>query len=130
MNDDKVMVAMPRQWAHQAGGIVGAMAPWPGDAQRIRDACRSSLEAEFRVIMAAIMWGRRHQAAEFIRDQMATEIAKIIERPKCEGSYCGGKNPATKAKHTCPYAEDVHGDYNPEACACCDMCRLGCTQDI
>ena len=33
------------------------------------------------------------------------------------------------APHTCPYAEEIAGDYET-LCTCCDECETQCCQDI
>lgn len=42
---------------------------------------------------------------------------------KCK---CGGPG---EPDHSCPYAEDVHGD-TTKVCNCCDECRNECIMDI
>ena len=32
-------------------------------------------------------------------------------------------------EHTCPYAEDIHGD-SESLCNCCAECQYQCAQDI
>ncbi len=39
------------------------------------------------------------------------------------------KNPKKKY-HSCPYAEEIGGNEDPEYCACCDDCRHECRMDI
>tara|TARA_R100001244_G_C5153594_1_gene130071 strand:+ start:484 stop:627 length:144 start_codon:yes stop_codon:yes gene_type:complete len=34
-----------------------------------------------------------------------------------------------RGKHTCPYAEDIGGDYET-LCNCCDECQDQCCMDI
>ena len=46
---------------------------------------------------------------------------------KIEMCECG-KNPATEP-HTCPYAEEINGDYET-LCTCCEECQQNCIQDI
>ena len=41
-------------------------------------------------------------------------------------NYCDNE---PKAPHTCPYREDVYGDYTTK-CTCCDECRKQCAYDI
>ena len=40
-----------------------------------------------------------------------------------------GKNPA-KELHSCPFAEEINGNDDPEFCTCCDDCRHECCMDI
>ena len=40
-----------------------------------------------------------------------------------------GKNPATES-HSCPYAEDIGDNDDPDYCTCCDDCRHECCMDI
>jgi hypothetical protein len=42
---------------------------------------------------------------------------------KCE---CGNKS---ETIHTCPFAEDIHGD-SETLCNCCSECTLQCTMDV
>lgn len=42
-------------------------------------------------------------------------------------NWCKGKS---GGYHSCPYAEDVKGDDDPEYCNCCDECKLECARDI
>lgn len=46
-------------------------------------------------------------------------------------AYYGGScwNLKTKEPHTCPYAEDIAGDYET-LCNCCDNCQGECAMDI
>ena len=44
---------------------------------------------------------------------------------KCQ--QCG-RNDANKV-HTCPYQEDINGDYR-SLCNCCDDCTNECAMDI
>ena len=40
-----------------------------------------------------------------------------------------GNNPATEL-HSCPFAEEINGNDDPEFCTCCDDCRHECCMDI
>lgn len=40
-----------------------------------------------------------------------------------------GRNMRTKEAHSCPYAEDIHGDYSKN-CYCCGDCERECAMDI
>ena len=44
--------------------------------------------------------------------------------------YCGhcNVNPGTES-HTCPYSEEINGDYLSE-CNCCDECCHECAMEI
>ncbi len=42
--------------------------------------------------------------------------------------HCGN-NPA-KEPHSCPYAEELAGNDDPEYCICCDDCMHECCMDI
>jgi len=48
---------------------------------------------------------------------------------ECAGRRCKCGGPASTTPHTCPYAEDVHGD-SDTLCLCCDDCTDACAQDI
>lgn len=55
---------------------------------------------------------------------------------KCPGSYCKPiyekqYGPAKDAlpPHTCPYSEDIDGDFET-LCTCCDRCSDECAADI
>ena len=39
-----------------------------------------------------------------------------------------GENDACEP-HICPYAEDIHGDYET-LCTCCEKCQHECCMDI
>jgi len=43
----------------------------------------------------------------------------------CQG--CGGA--AAEHEHTCPYNEDIHGDY-VTTCNCCEGCQRECAMEI
>lgn len=43
------------------------------------------------------------------------------DRPHCE---CPSDD-----EHTCPFAEEINGDYE-SLCTCCDDCTDQCAQDI
>lgn len=45
-----------------------------------------------------------------------------VEMCKC------GVNPA-EPDHSCPYAEEIHQDYESR-CNCCDVCAQNCADDI
>jgi len=49
------------------------------------------------------------------------------KKAKIEMCKCG-KNPASEP-HTCPYAEDIAGNYE-DLCTCCDDCTRNCIDDI
>lgn len=53
-------------------------------------------------------------------EQEAQEEQEVCR--KCKGS------PAAEP-HTCPYAEDICGDY-VKLCNCCYWCKNQCVQDI
>lgn len=40
-----------------------------------------------------------------------------------------GNNPATEP-HSCPFAEEIGDNNDPEYCTCCDDCRHECCMDI
>lgn len=40
-----------------------------------------------------------------------------------------GKNPS-QAPHSCPYAEEVSGNDDPQYCNCCDDCIHQCAMDV
>lgn len=44
-------------------------------------------------------------------------------RNRCES------NPKNEP-HSCPYAEEIGGNDDPEYCTCCDDCRHECCMDI
>lgn len=52
----------------------------------------------------------------------------ILKHGYCTGNHCGGKNIAEE-DHSCPYAEEINGDYLSE-CNCCSDCQLECANDI
>lgn len=39
------------------------------------------------------------------------------------------KGPTDPVKYTCPYQEDVNGNYET-LCNCCDSCQQNCIDDI
>jgi hypothetical protein len=43
-------------------------------------------------------------------------------------SRCG-KNPAQEL-HSCPYAEEINDEHDPEYCDCCEECTQECAWDI
>lgn len=47
------------------------------------------------------------------------------DRPKC--SYC--KNDG-QVSHPCPFAEEIHDNYDPEFCNCCEACTHDCAMDV
>ena len=51
---------------------------------------------------------------------------ELFEIVKCE--TCGN-NEGTSELHTCPYAEDIHGD-SESMCNCCSDCEYECCMDI
>lgn len=32
--------------------------------------------------------------------------------------------------HSCPFAEEIHDDDDPEYCTCCEHCTFECAMDI
>lgn len=58
---------------------------------------------------------------------MEKEQQKPLDKPKELCEHCH-KNDA-EADHTCPYAADIHDDYET-LCNCCEDCQYECAQDI
>ena len=54
-----------------------------------------------------------------------TDEAPVIDESKCQHCHV---RPAEDA-HSCPYAEEIWGDYD-EKCNCCPECERGCAEDI
>ncbi len=40
-----------------------------------------------------------------------------------------GQHPATEP-HSCPFAEEIQDDDDPEYCTCCEACERECRRDI
>lgn len=57
-------------------------------------------------------------------DENHKHLIEIIKYGKCD--CCA--NPGTDT-HTCPYAEDIHGD-SLSLCNCCHVCEGNCADDI
>lgn len=63
---------------------------------------------------------------EATEQESSTEIAGPNERiVMCR---CG-VNPATEP-HSCPYADEIGDNDDPEYCTCCDDCMHECAMDI
>jgi hypothetical protein len=56
---------------------------------------------------------------------MNTRASTETVTEKCQSC---GKNPA-QPPHTCPFAEEIHGD-SESKCNCCDDCTYQCAMDI
>ena len=63
-----------------------------------------------------------------LRAAIDAEIAKSAL--ELDGPRCKCKVNAAKAPHSCPYAEEIKGNDDPEYCTCCDDCRYECCMDI
>lgn len=50
----------------------------------------------------------------------------VANYTKCENNYCSNLN---NKLHTCPFKEDIHGDYDA-LCNCCEDCADHCRDDI
>lgn len=63
---------------------------------------------------------------------MNLKIFNTQEEKKEECKNCCGrgdcKNPAAE-DHTCPFAEEINGDFE-SLCNCCDDCAYECAMDI
>ena len=75
-----------------------------------------------------------NKLAQGIFGQTTAQVAEEVRQANLAGykeSMCGhcGKNPAEEL-HSCPYAEDINNDYDPEYCNCCSNCTSECCQDI
>ena len=64
--------------------------------------------------------------AERLRRKLIRRAARKL---KFNHSCKCKRNPRSAEYHSCPYAEDMHGDYS-EACRCCGECSYNCAQDI
>ena len=56
-------------------------------------------------------------------------VRKQKRRDKYRYSCKCGRNKKTPYLHSCPYSEDMHGDYT-EHCTCCGECQHNCAMDI
>lgn len=50
-------------------------------------------------------------------------MAKCTGRADCQ-------NEASKERHGCPYAAEIHDDDREDYCDCCDDCTQECALDI
>ena len=55
-----------------------------------------------------------------------TEKKKVLT---CSGQHSHECDEYVTEPHTCPFAEDVHGD-SDTLCACCAACESECMADI
>lgn len=67
---------------------------------------------------------------------MTPKKKKKIHEPKniCNGILCRQKpedqrNPGEEP-HSCPYAEEINDDHDPEYCNCCEECQQECHWEI
>mgnify|MGYP000744665381 CR=1 FL=1 len=64
---------------------------------------------------------------KILREEDLKAAMERKPRPPPTCSRCD-KNPAEE-EHTCPYREEIGGDYET-TCDCCDDCRHECLWDI
>lgn len=68
---------------------------------------------------------RLKEKAEKIKEELKLiEEVEAWEESKC--TRCGGEG---TEPHTCPYAEEIHYDYDT-LCTCCEDCTHECLMDI
>lgn len=66
-----------------------------------------------------------------VMDYNGNTCGAVIYLPAEEedlGNCCQKHN--TIEPHSCPYAEDIHGNLSPSFCRCCDNCIYQCQMDI
>jgi hypothetical protein len=61
-----------------------------------------------------------------INESSMDQLAALLKYGRCESC---NKHFSSTTLHTCPYKEDIDGDYNT-LCNCCDVCLGNCTDDI
>ena len=75
---------------------------------------------------SAVRWMSKDQLWQFFHsDQQINNMTEQLNNAMCE--RCG-ENDACEP-HICPYAEDIHGDYET-LCTCCEKCERECCMDI
>lgn len=55
-----------------------------------------------------------------------TSLKQAKKKEKCKSFDCDND---AEELHSCPYAEDVHGDSESQ-CNCCESCRNKCSDNI
>ena len=67
---------------------------------------------------------------EYGRERVKRKNERKQKRKEKRNTSCKcGHNAKTPYLHSCPFAEDMHGDYTKQ-CRCCSDCAYQCAMDI